>query len=189
MNAPSLSLFDTPAKAKPLWLTTLADLALLLLGFFVFLHASNALDKAAIANSIRAAFGAQTPIAPQPELPTDMARVTGFAPGKAIADRQALGAIADWAARAAQDPRTTLRLTGSVDGSVSDRDAATGSGTILGYDRARSVAVALIDAHAIAADRIAIAPPAGGERAVRLTIEYAGTRQAVADRAANAVAR
>ena len=189
MNAPALSLFDTPAKAKPLWLTTLADLALLLLGFFVFLHASSTIDKAALAEGIRAAFGAQAPIAPAPALPTDMARVMGFAPGKAVADRQALAAINDWASRAAQDPRTTLRLTGSVDGSVSDRDAATGSGAILANDRARSVAVALIQAHAIAADRIAIAPPATGERAVRLTIEYAGTRQAAADRPANAVPR
>ena len=49
--------FDV-APGRPLWLTTLADLSLLLVGFFVFLQASQTVDRQALAAGIRAGFDA-----------------------------------------------------------------------------------------------------------------------------------
>ncbi|MFX5817433.1 flagellar motor protein MotB, partial [Acinetobacter baumannii] len=43
--------------SRPIWLMTLADLALLLVGFFVLLQASQQLDRAALARGLRAGFG------------------------------------------------------------------------------------------------------------------------------------
>ena len=43
-----------PAPARPLWLWTLADLALLLVGFFVLIQAT---DRQALAKGLREGFG------------------------------------------------------------------------------------------------------------------------------------
>lgn len=158
------------APARPLWLITLADLSLLLVGFFVLLQANQRIDPQALAAGIRAGFGAHD-AAPAPAMPVDLAIVGGFAPGSAEA-RDAEAAIA-WARAAARDPRTRLRITGEVDGTPADVDVATGSGPILAADRARAVAALLVRAGAVAPERIAIATATGKRRAL-LTLGYDG---------------
>ena len=156
-----------PGRARPLWLITLADLSLLLVGFFVFLqatsHKSDA-QQAAVEASIREAFGGD----PAQRLSVDANFVTGFAAGGAdlppgIAD------LAAWAREALADPRTRLVVTGYADGSGADRIG--GSGLALAGLRADRVTTEL--ARTIAADRIrsgaAVAP---GARRVTLTISY-----------------
>jgi len=159
---------DLPAR--PIWLTTLADLALLLVGFFVLLQA-NQVDPNTLAAGFRAGFGIKEQT---PAMPVDLAAVTGFALGSA---RLPNGAAAlTWARTAASDPRTRLRIIGEVDGSTEDVDPVTGSGPILAADRARAVAAMLVRAHAVAPERIAIVTARGQRRAV-LSLGYDGGRQ------------
>lgn len=155
---------------RPLWLTTLADLSLLLVGFFVFIQA-DAVDGKTLAASIRAGFGAT---APEPDtMPVEIAAIT-FAPGSAMPldSHDAVG----WAKAAASDPRTILNIAGETDGSAQDVDHATGSATILAADRARAAAALLVRAHAIDPRRIAITTGRGQSRAL-LTLSYNGGRQ------------
>ncbi|TGX53708.1 flagellar motor protein MotB [Sphingomonas gei] len=152
-----------------MWLTTLADLALLLVGFFVLLQADR-VDPNTLAAGFRAGFGVKEQA---PAMPVDLAAVTGFATGSAE-----LPAAADalaWARIAAADPRTRLRVIGEVDGSAGDVDALTGSGPILAADRARAVAAILVRSGAVAPGRIAIATARGRRRAV-LSLGYDGGR-------------
>ncbi|MBX3562972.1 MAG: flagellar motor protein MotB [Sphingomonas sp.] len=165
MNA----LFEDEPPARPVWLMTLADLALLLVGFFVFLQA-NQMDGKAFAASLRAGFGAAETEA---AMPVEMALVGGFAPGSAVPGDST--AARDWAYAAAGDPRTRLKITGEVDGSSQDVDPATGSGAILAADRARAVATLLV-ASGVSPARIQIATATGQRRAV-LTLGFEGDRQ------------
>lgn len=159
---------DLPAR--PIWLTTLADLALLLVGFFVLLQA-NQVDPNRLAAGFRAGFGIKEAA---PAMPVDLAAVNGFAPGSAqLPDAAAARA---WARAAAVDPRTRLRIIGEVDGSAADVDPLTGSGPILAADRARAVAAALVRSGAVAPERIAIATARGQRRAL-LSLGYDGGRQ------------
>ena len=158
-------LFDE-APARPIWLMTLADLALLLVGFFVFLQANQSMGPTAIAAAMRAGFTDQ-PVA----MPVDLAVVRGFEPGSAESD-DAAGALA-WARDAARDPRTMLKVIGEVDGSPEDVDPATGSGPILAADRARAVAAGLVASGAVSPDRITITTGTGQRRAV-LTLGFDG---------------
>lgn len=115
---------------RPLWLVTLADLALLLVGFFVFVHATaeqSAAERAAIAAGIRDAFGGDAAVAPV--LSLDINRVT-FAAGSATPPD--LAPIRAWLAEAAADPRTKVTVTG-----LDARDLA------LAARRADAVAAAL----------------------------------------------
>lgn len=163
-----IALPENDPPARPVWLTTLADLALLLLGFFILLQA-NRIEPAALAAGLRTGFG----VAPA-AMPVDLATVNGFARGSAaIADT---GAAAAWARAAAADPRTTLRITGEVDGSAADVDPTTQSGPILAADRARTVAAALVRAQAVEPGRIVLATGRGSRGAV-LTLGYDGGRQ------------
>jgi len=165
-----MTVFDEDERARAPWLMTLADLSLLLVGFFVFLQA-NQVDPAKLAAGIRAGFGASE-ATPAP-MPVDIATATGFAPGSAVpADT---GSALEWARTAARDPRTRLRITGEVDGSAADVDAATGSGPILAADRARAVAALLIRQHAIDPSRIILSTGRGQRRAV-LTLGFEGDR-------------
>lgn len=165
-----MTVFDEDERARAPWLMTLADLSLLLVGFFVFLQA-NQVDPAKLAAGIRAGFGAsETTPAP---MPVDIATATGFAPGSAVAADT--GSALEWARTAARDPRTRLRITGEVDGSAADVDAATGSGPILAADRARAVAALLIRQHAIDPSRIILSTGRGQRRAV-LTLGFEGDR-------------
>ena len=154
---------------RPVWLITLADLALLLVGFFVYLKASET-DPRALAAQIRAGFVSEAPAA----MPVDIAAVSGFATGSAeIPDASA---ALDWARAAARDPRTRLRVTGEVDGTPGDVDPLTGSGPILAADRARAVAARLVRSGAVSPDRITLSTGHGQRRTV-LTLGYDGGRQ------------
>jgi len=174
---------DTPS-GRPAWLITLADLALLLVGFFVFLQASHHLDRKALADGIRAGFGvAPAPLPAAQKVPDPMplaaAAMLDFAPGSAMLPASPASLVA-WAREAARDPRVTLRVTGAVDGSTADVDPASGSGAILAADRARAVAVAIAAARAVPAGRMTIvgAPkPDHGHRTVLVTLGFAGSRQ------------
>lgn len=159
-------LFDDQDARRPIWLVTLADLMLLLVGLFVFLQ-SNVLDGRAVANGLRNGFGVQA----EAPMPVDASIVGGFATGSA-----ALPAMADaeaWAIEATRDPRTTLRVIGGTDGSAQDVDPVTGSAAILASDRARAVAARLAKA---APGRIAIENHPGAGRAVQLQIGFAGVQ-------------
>lgn len=172
-----MSRFDAIESGRPLWLVTLADLCLLLVGFFVFVQAS-ALDGATLAAAIRDGFDAPAQPAPvaQP-IALDRADVRGFAVGSADLPADATRRIA-WVRQASADPRTVLRITGHSDGSAQDRDAATGSAALLASDRARSVAAMLVRAGAVPGERIAIATgTAGAGRHVTLSIAFAGDPQ------------
>lgn len=161
---------DEDLPARPIWLTTLADLALLLVGFFVLLQA-NQVDPDTLAAGFRAGFGVQENA---PAMPVDLAAVGGFAPGSAQLPDTA--AALGWARTAATDPRTRLRIIGEIDGSAADVDPITGSGPILAADRARALAAALVRGGAIAPARITIATARGQRRAV-LSLGYDGGRQ------------
>lgn len=166
-------LFHEEAPARPAWLMTLADLALLLVGFFVFVQAT-ALDKQALAKGIRDGFGAPA-VAAEP-MAVGAAAMLNFAPGSAVLPGSPAGVIA-WAREAAHDPRVTLKISGSADGSASDVDAATGSGAVLAADRARNLAAALAAARAVPAGRMIITNASGGtRRAVVVTLGFAGER-------------
>lgn len=167
-----MTVFDEEERARAPWLMTLADLSLLLVGFFVFLQATQ-VDPARLAAGIRAGFGASESAAAPAPMPVDIATATGFAPGSAVlADT---GSALEWARSAARDPRTRLRITGEVDGSATDVDPATGSGPILAADRARAVAALLIRQRAIDPSRIVFSTGRGQRRAV-LTLGFEGDR-------------
>ncbi len=183
---------DDDAPARPLWLVTLADLGLLLLGFFVFVQASQHLDPAAVRASIREGFGvatARTAAAPapapaaEPAMAQQLGSVDGFAPGSAhIATDTA--ALVRWVRGATTDPRTQVRIAAGTDGSAGDVDPITNSAALLAADRARAVAVALVESGAIAPDRIQFA---GGEAAPRarrvlIAIGFAGDAPQPTDR-------
>ncbi len=153
---------------KPIWLITLADVMLLLVGFFVFLQANQTLDGRAIAQGLRQGFG----IAVDPPMAVEANIVEGFGIGSAaMPSSPAIG----WARDAMRDPRTIIRVVGGTDGSAGDVDAATGSAAILAADRARAVAARL--AGQVPPDRLAIEIRPGAGRAVQLHLAFAGNPQ------------
>jgi hypothetical protein len=159
---------DTPA-GRPLWLVTLADLALLLVGFFVLLQATQHIDRRALARGMREGFGVHE--ADPTPIPVAADGMLDFAAGSAILPRAPDTLIA-WARDAARDPRVMLTVTGSVDGSAADVDPATGSGAILAIDRARATAAALA---AVAPARVTITTnQKPGRRAALVTLAFAG---------------
>ena len=154
-------------SAKPLWLITLADLSLLLVGFFVFLQATSHKtqpERDAIQAGIREAFGG---IGDAP-LAVDANLIAGFASGSAALPKDT-AAIAAWAKSALADPRTQLIVTGYAD--ASPADTTNGSALALAGLRAEAVAAAL--GKSVPTDRLrlgaAIAP---GARRVTLAISY-----------------
>lgn len=135
--------FPAVAPGRPLWLITLADLALLLVGFFVLLHASQQIDRKALASGFRAGFGAAPDRGLADPLPVAAAGMFNFAPGSARLPA-APDSLVAWAREATRDPRVSLRVAGAVDGSAGDVDPGTGSGALLAADRARAVAAVLV---------------------------------------------
>lgn len=131
--------FPALAPSRPLWLVTLADLALLLVGFFVLLEANRQLDPRVIAQAVAVGLGV-----PPPPVAVAVAaqRVGGFERGSARVPGD-LAALAAWAHAELRDPRVALRITGATDGSAADVDRATGSHALLASDRARAIAAAL----------------------------------------------
>jgi len=173
--------FPETLPGRPIWLMTLADLALLLVGFFVLIQASQHLDRKALAQGIREGFGvSDSPAATPDPIPVAAAAMMNFATGSAALPSTPAGLIA-WAREAVRDPRVTLKISGSVDGSARDVDALTGSGAVLAADRARAVAATLAEAHVVPAGRMTIvnAPeiPGRSHRTVVITIGFAGERQ------------
>lgn len=179
----SLDGFPDPAPARPIWLVTLADLALLLVGFFVLLQANQSVDRGAMTRAFRQTFGRQTfgaTVQPNPApLPLAAASMPGFAPGSSALP-QDTDALINWARGVTRDPRTVLTITGSVDGSTADVDPATGSGAILATDRARAVAAALATAlpHVRLSMTTAADTPGPHPRSVLVSLGFAGVRQA-----------
>jgi hypothetical protein len=161
-----------PPPARPLWLWTLADLALLLVGFFVLVQAT---DRQALAKGLREGFGGKPATARIVTTPADpiplASAAAGFAPGSArivITD-----GLLDFAMESLRDPRVTLRIAGSAEGTHADSDPTTGSAQILASDRARATASWLI-AHGVSADRIMIATPGTGRRIALVTMSFTG---------------
>jgi hypothetical protein len=67
----------------------------------------------------------------------------------------------------------TLTVTGSVDGSVADRDSVSGSAALLAADRARTVAAQLADV--VPARQLIVATSTRpGQRAALVTLAFAG---------------
>ncbi|MBN8808002.1 MAG: flagellar motor protein MotB [Sphingomonas sp.] len=153
-----------PPPARPLWLWTLADLALLLVGFFVLIQAT---DRRALAKGLREGFGGvvETP-APIPVASV----VVASPPGSATLNDPAQ--LTSFAASALRDPRVSLRIVGSA-AAAGDVDPATGSAALLASDRARAAAAYLI-AHGTPAGRIAIAAPGTGRSGVLVTLSFTG---------------
>ncbi|CAN5429212.1 hypothetical protein BH09PSE4_BH09PSE4_20120 [soil metagenome] len=165
--------FPEAIPAKPVWLITLADLALLLVGFFVLIHATQSIDRKALAKGIRDGFGAPALVDPMPVAAVAM---FDFTPGSAELPASPDPIIA-WARQALADPRVTIRISGSTEGSLSDVDADTGSAAILAADRARAVATVLARAEIKARDRITIVnASATARRGVILTQGFVGDR-------------
>ena len=160
---PAQLLDDEPRRS--IWLITLADVMLLLVGFFVFLQANTTLDAKQIASGLREGFG----LAADAPMAVDANAVRGFAIGSAVLPTSD---VRDWVRAAARDPRTIVRVTGGTDGSRQDVDPATGLPAILAADRARAVAASI--ARDMPPDRIAIDTRPGAGRAVQLTIAFAG---------------
>ncbi len=160
---PEQILEDEPRR--PIWLITLADVMLLLVGFFVFLQANQTLDGRQIAEGLREGFGVEK----EAEMAVEANRIAGFARGSAIAPADDVSA---WAVEATRDPRTIIRIIGGTDGSAADVDPLTGSAAILAADRARAVAARL--ATHVPPDRLTIETRPGAGRAVQLTIGFAG---------------
>jgi hypothetical protein len=123
---------------------TLADLSLLLVGFFVFVQATARQDaprRAAIAAGIRDAFGGDG--APAAPIAVDANRLTGFAPGSAALPD--VRAVAAWLGEAARDPRSHVEVTGYADpaeglGLAAARAEAAAAALGLSGDRARLAA-------------------------------------------------
>ncbi|MHA6721765.1 flagellar motor protein MotB [Sphingomonas sp. RS2018] len=148
---------------RPIWVVTLADLMLLLVGFFVFLQANRALDGHQIASGLREGFGVEKSV----PMAVDSTIVTGFALGSAALPDDAFVA---WARAATVDPRTVIRITGGTE--PREADPATGSAAILAADRARAVAVRL--AQVVPPARLSIDTRPGAGRSVQLNLAFAG---------------
>jgi hypothetical protein len=132
--------FPDRAPARASWVVTLADLALLLVGFLLLVQATRPEQRAAVAESFRERFGNDAQ--PPPPLAVAAAGMSHFAPGSAALPTSP-AALRAWAAEATRDARVSLTVTGGVDGTAADVDPATGSGAVLALDRARAVAAAL----------------------------------------------
>ncbi|WP_422056077.1 flagellar motor protein MotB [Sphingomonas sp.] len=161
--------WDDIAPARSVWLITLADLALLLIGFFVLLQAHREADRARLFAGLRSGFGTEAP-APADPMAVARARVDGYAPGSANAE---LGATIAWARDVARDTRTVITITGST-APTGDVDPRTGSAAILAADRARAVAAALVAQGAVPPDRLILRVTPGQRRAVTLSVGFAG---------------
>ncbi|OYX52428.1 MAG: hypothetical protein B7Y97_01440 [Sphingomonas sp. 32-66-10] len=161
--------WDEIAPARSVWLITLADLALLLIGFFVLLQAHREADRSKLLAGLRSGFGTEAP-APVDPMAVARARVDGYAPGSAEAD---LSATIAWARDVARDGRTVITITGST-AHTGDVDPRTGSAAILAADRSRAVAAALVAQGAVSPDRLILRVAPGQRRAVTLSVGFAG---------------
>ncbi|WP_322964691.1 hypothetical protein [Sphingomonas fuzhouensis] len=170
--------FPEAPPTRPIWLMTLADLALLLVGFLVLVQATGAERRPALLNGLRAQFGAgdhadqalRLPPAPPPAMPVAAASLS-FAAGSAV-PIEPDPLFGPWAREALADPRVRLAIVGSTDGSAADVDSLSHSSVVLAADRARAAAALIGPA---AADRL-ILSTAGkpGPRVAMVTLVFAG---------------
>lgn len=174
--------FDFPASApaRPIWLITLADLALLLVGFLVLVQAMGSERRPALVEALRAEFGAATPLAktaapapaptPSAAMPVAAAALR-FAPGSAVPVDPDPDLVR-WARAALADPRVRLSIVAATDGSAADVDLVTHSPVVLAADRARAAA-ALIGP--TAADRLTLSTAsAAGRRGAVVSLVFSG---------------
>ncbi|KQM68064.1 hypothetical protein ASE75_00270 [Sphingomonas sp. Leaf17] len=156
-----------------MWLITLTDLALLLVGFLVLIQATRNSDGDALAQGIRAGFGSR---APQEEaMPVAAAGMMNFAPGSSMLPA-APDALVAWAHEVTRDPRVLLTVTGSSDGTAQDVDPTSGNGAVLAADRARTVAAVLATRGAVSPGRMVITTDTRpGRSAATVTLAFAGT--------------
>lgn len=160
--------FPEISPPRPLWLMTLADLALLLLGFLTLIQATAAPRRDELVRGLREAWGGEAP-APMPVA----ARAVRFPAGSARA--ATAPDLLAWVREAARDPRVAFTVTGSTDGSAADADPATGSPALLAADRARAVGAML--AGAVPRDRLRLATnPAPRGRVATVSLSFAGER-------------
>jgi hypothetical protein len=152
--------FPEAAPARPVWLLTFADLALLLVGFLVLTIALGREDPRRLAAALRAGFGGE------PALQVEQVALPGFAPGSAVPPRLPAD-LAAWALDRIRDPRVRIVVTGVAP----DPDPATGSPAILAAARAQALAGALIDA-GLPADRIDLAARRGPTRAAYASVAF-----------------
>jgi hypothetical protein len=153
------------STARSRWLTTLADLALLLVGFLAMLHVVDQrgpAERSRLANGLRAQFGGVV-LAP---VTVDANRIDGFQPG-AAATVQDIAPLLDWVRIAARDPRSRLVITGYGD----PRESA--EALALAARRAEAVAVTLRASGVVSGNRIDVeARTAAGKGRVDLGIRY-----------------
>ncbi|WP_294237147.1 flagellar motor protein MotB [uncultured Sphingomonas sp.] len=167
--------FPAPAPARPIWLVTLADLALLLVGFLVLVQAMGAERRPALVNALRAEFGTMSPAAQAlrpaaPVMPVAAAALR-FAPGSAEPVDPDPNLV-PWAREALADPRVRLSVVAATDGSAADVDPVTHSAVVLAADRARAAA-ALIGP--VAANRLTLSTATTpGQRTALVTLVFAG---------------
>ncbi|MEH3045753.1 flagellar motor protein MotB [Sphingomonas adhaesiva] len=164
---------DLPEESggRALWLITLADLSLLLVGFFVLLQSQQDMDPRALAQGLAAGFGVEAPA-----IAVASHGVTGFAPASAELPGTP-DALVAWARAELRDPRVRLTVTGATDGSAADVDPASGSATALAAERARTIVSALARA-GIPDRRLDLATaraPTG--RHVIVTLAFAGEQE------------
>lgn len=129
-----------PRTGGPLWLITLADLSLLLVGFFVFLQATAHSRRTNRPRSGEHPGGLWRPQRRTGTRGCGQQRRGAFRPAAARLPAS-IGGAAAWARDALADPRTYLIVTGYADGGTADRLA--GSGLALAGLRAGTVADAL----------------------------------------------
>lgn len=165
--------FPVPAPMRPIWLVTLADLALLLLGFLVLVQATGRADRKALVAGLHDRFGVTGVVPASTPMPVAAFATTDFATGSAALPDDPASLIA-WARQALADPRVALNVSGTSDGTAADVDPATQSGAVLAADRARAVVAALAAAH-VATGRIALATTQRpGLRRAIVTLAFAG---------------
>ncbi len=102
----------------PRWVLTFADLCLILLGFFVILHAQRG-DPRGVARGIRAAFGDHVPEAAR----TDYRASILFQPGEAVLTRSATLWLERLGARAVAAKADVLIISDGIDPATPRLDA------------------------------------------------------------------
>lgn len=152
------------ARSLPRWALSLADISLLLLGFFVLLHAGDAREVAA---GVRAAFSSEPVAGPLLHAPA----VSLFEPGEARLSDLARRRIAAIAAVADRAKRPLI-----VESEGRDPAARRFDGWELSAARAAAVARALEDS-GVAERRVTVVMPGSMRQEARgqmLTVRYGG---------------
>ncbi len=160
--------FPEDHGGRSLWLITLADLSLLLVGFFVLLQTQKDMDPRVLAQGLTAGFGVEAPA-----IAVASHGVTGFDVASAALPGTP-DALVAWAKAELRDPRVRLTVTGATDGSAADVDPASGSATALAAQRASAI-VAALTAGGVPDKRLDLATArATTGRHVIVTLAFAG---------------